>query len=73
MGLKTDRVFEVTMLDDLELDAPPGLGMLGTRHAIDGIGRRNGAFVTVFDLDRLLGGADLSVALDAAPDAYHAA
>lgn len=55
VGLKADRVFEVTVLDELDLDALPGLGILGNGHAVAGIGRRNGAFVTVFDIDRLLG------------------
>lgn len=59
MGLRTDRVFEVTVLDSPELDAPPALGGKWAGRSIAGIGRRNGAFVTVFDLDRLLGATEL--------------
>jgi purine-binding chemotaxis protein CheW len=59
IGLRADRVFEVTVLDEADLDPPPAIsGGWGAR-AIAGIGRRNGAFVTVLDLDRLLGTMDL--------------
>lgn len=54
IGLRSDRVFEVTALDSDELEpAPSGAGW--GAHAITGIGRRDGAFVTVIDVDRLLG------------------
>lgn len=53
LALKTDRVFEVTVLDDDALDPPPETGRRWEAHAIAGIGRRNGAFVTVLDLERL--------------------
>jgi purine-binding chemotaxis protein CheW len=54
LGLKTDRVFEVTELDDNHLELPPEIGTGWRSDCITGIGRRNGAFVTVFDLGRLL-------------------
>ena len=54
IGLKADRVIEVTALDEETLDPPPRLGRSDAAHAIVGIGRRNGAFVTVLDLDHLL-------------------
>jgi purine-binding chemotaxis protein CheW len=59
MGLRTDRVFEVTVLDSPDLDAPPAVNGKWGGRSIAGIGRRNGAFVTVFDLDRLLGATEL--------------
>jgi purine-binding chemotaxis protein CheW len=59
IGLRADRVFEVTVLDAAELDAPPAVGGAWTGRCIAGIGRRNGAFVTVLDLDRLLGSTSL--------------
>lgn len=65
VGLRTDRVFEVTVLDAPELDPPPAVGSEWRGHVVAGIGRRNGAFVTVLDLDRLLG-AGATVAADAA-------
>ena len=55
VGLRTDRVYEVTVLDSDELDAPPSVSGGWKEHAVAGIGRRNGAFVTILDLERLLG------------------
>jgi purine-binding chemotaxis protein CheW len=55
MGLKADRVFEVTVLDETELDPAPQAAGSWSGHCIAGIGRRGGKFVTVLDLDRLLG------------------
>jgi purine-binding chemotaxis protein CheW len=52
-------VFEVTVLDKDELDPPPAISASWQSHSIAGIGRRNGAFVTVIDLDRLLSGMDV--------------
>ena len=54
VGLKTDRVFEVTVLDDDgALDPPPSVGPASETDCVVGIGRRNGAFVTLLDIDRL--------------------
>lgn len=53
LALKTDRVFEVTVLDEEALDPAPEVGVRWNAQAIAGIGRRNGAFVTVLDLDSL--------------------
>jgi len=55
LGLRADRVFEVTVLDSDELDPPPAIKAGWSGHCIEGIGRRNGRFVTVLNLDRLLG------------------
>ena len=62
VGLRTDRVFEVTVLDDDRIEPPPAVKGNWSGDCIAGIGRRNGAFVTVLDLDRLLGGLPLSAA-----------
>ena len=59
IGLRADRVFEVTVLDQDELDPPPAISASWQSHSIAGIGRRNSAFVTVIDLDRLLSGMDV--------------
>lgn len=58
LGLRADRVFEVTVLDADELDPPPPVGGAWSGRCIAGIGRRNGRFVTVLDLERLLGSFD---------------
>ncbi|WIY52226.1 chemotaxis protein CheW [Devosia sp. YIM 151766] len=55
LGLRADRVFEVTVLDSDELGPPPAIKAGWSGHCIEGIGRRNGRFVTVLNLDRLLG------------------
>lgn len=57
LGLRADRVFEVTLLDSDALDPAPAISAGWSGHCIEGIGRRNGQFVTVLDLDRLLGNA----------------
>ena len=54
LGLRTDRVFEVTVLDSDRLDPPPATGRRWDCEIVAGIGRRNGSFVTVLDLERLL-------------------
>lgn len=59
VGLRADRVFEVTVLDNPELNSPPAVNGAWTGRSIAGIGRRNGRFVTVLDLDRLLNGTDI--------------
>ncbi len=51
VGLRADRVFEVTVLDSTDLDPPPDIRGAWTGRSIAGIGRRNGQFVTVLDLD----------------------
>ncbi|MBR0716903.1 MULTISPECIES: chemotaxis protein CheW [Bradyrhizobium] len=61
LGLKTDRVFEVTELDGNHLEPPPEIGTSWSSNCITGIGRRNGAFVTVFDLGSLLAASDVAV------------
>ena len=54
IGLRADRVIEVTAFDEEDLDPPPNMGRSAAATAIVGIGRRNGKFVTVLDLDHLL-------------------
>lgn len=54
MGLLADRVFEVTSLDEQELEQPPELGIRWRSDYIRAIGRRNASFVIVFDLEHLL-------------------
>lgn len=61
LGLRADRVFEVTVLDEEQLDPPPAVSGAWSGRCIAGIGRRNGRFVTVLDLERLLGGMEDAV------------
>lgn len=62
LGLRADRVFEVTELDGGVLEPPPQIGSRWQPDCIAGIGRRNGAFVTVFDIDRLFTADQVTVA-----------
>lgn len=59
LGLRADRVFEVTVLDEAALDPPLAVSAGWADSVIEGIGRRHGQFVTVLDLDRLLGSTPL--------------
>jgi len=65
-GLKTDRVFEVTVLDEETLGRPPEIGTKWRSGFIAGIGRRNGAFVTVLDLGTLFSSDETALADDIA-------
>jgi purine-binding chemotaxis protein CheW len=58
VGLKADRVFEVTSLAERALEPPPDLGVRWRSDYIRCIGRRKGGFVIVLDLDRLLTGEE---------------
>jgi purine-binding chemotaxis protein CheW len=62
LGLLVDCVFEVTELDRNDIDPPPNVGGRWCADCIFGIGRRNGGFVVVFDLPRLLAGDDVALA-----------
>lgn len=54
LGLRTDRVIEVAQLDQPDLDPlSEANGVAAACPAIAGIGRRDGAIVTVLDLRRL--------------------
>ena len=55
LGVRTDRVFEVT-----GLDGPAATGGHWAAACVAGIGRRNGGFVTVLDFDRLLRHVDVA-------------
>lgn len=68
LGLKADRVFEVTVLDEAELDPPPRIGAGWSSGAITGIGRRNGAFVTVLDLEGLFASSDVKALGEPTPE-----
>lgn len=59
LGIKTDRVFEVTGLDDDTMETPDDMGTRWHTAYVSGIGRRNGAFVAVLDMDSLLGPGDV--------------
>jgi purine-binding chemotaxis protein CheW len=54
IALKTDRVIEVAELDEDSLGPVPEKGLFNwDARLIAGIGRRNGSFVTLLDLERM--------------------
>lgn len=54
MALRVDRVIEVTVLDDARLEPVAGARLLSwDPRMVEGIGRRNGAFVTLLRLEGL--------------------
>ena len=60
LGMVADRVFEVTALDEQGLAGPPEVGVRWRSDYIRAIGRRNGAFVIVFDLAKLLSSEEIA-------------
>jgi purine-binding chemotaxis protein CheW len=64
IGIKTDRVIEVTALDEPELRPLEEAELLRwSGSAIAGIGRRQGEVVSVLDIDRLFDRVELASAL----------
>ncbi len=54
VGLVADCVFAVSDLSGAALDPPPSMGSRWRAEFVVGVGRENGAFVIVLDLDRLI-------------------
>jgi len=61
MGLVADRVFEVTPLSEESQEPPPELGVRWRSDYIRAIGRRDGAFVIIFDLLHLLTSQEMAL------------
>lgn len=67
IGVKTDRVIEVTLLDDSELKPLDEAEMLRWQGSpLMGIGRCKGQVVSVLDLDRLFARIDIGTEREAA-------
>lgn len=66
LGLLTDRVFEVTELDDDSAGEAPDIGVRWRSDYIRAIGRRQGRFVIVFDLARLFGSDEAALLAEVA-------
>lgn len=62
IGLRADRVYDVVVLDEDDLDPSPGVGPRITSDCLAGIGRHKGQFVIILNLDRLLGEHPISSA-----------
>jgi len=66
IGFVADRVLEVTRLDDTQADAPPEVGGRWVSRYISSIGRKDSAFVIIFDLERLMDEDDVHAVADSA-------
>lgn len=66
LGLLTDRVFEVTELDDDSAGDAPDIGVRWRSDYIRAIGRRQGRFVIVFELARLFGSEEAALLAEVA-------
>ena len=65
LGALTDAVYEVTQLAADAVEAPPRIGMDWDRSYMLGIGRQDGRFVTLLDLDRVFATERLEILADA--------
>jgi purine-binding chemotaxis protein CheW len=58
VGFVADCVFEVTDIDESQIEAPPAVGGRWKSDYIAGIGRKGEKFVIVFDLTKLMASED---------------
>ncbi len=61
IGALTDRVYEVTVLDDCGTEPPPDIGVGWDSGFIRGIGRRGAGFVIILDLARVLSSDEVAL------------
>lgn len=60
IGLVADRVIEVAAFDEAEIEPAPDIGVPWRSDYIQGVVRREGGFVVLFELTRLLTSADVA-------------
>jgi purine-binding chemotaxis protein CheW len=72
LGLATDRVFEVTALDERQIEQPPDIGLRWRSDYIKGVGRRRDSFVVIFDLHHLFSTEEGALLMTKAPSAGEA-
>jgi purine-binding chemotaxis protein CheW len=60
VGLAADRVIEVTAFEAAEIEPAPDIGVCWRSAYIRGVVRRDGQFVVLFELDRLLTSDDVA-------------
>ena len=65
LGCLVDSVEEVIELGSAQIEPPPRLGAGIDTHYIKGMGKKDESFIILMDLDRLLTGDELEVAMDA--------
>jgi purine-binding chemotaxis protein CheW len=58
VGFVADCVFEVTGIDESQIEQPPSVGGRWKSDYLAGIGRKGDGFVIIFDLARLMASSD---------------
>jgi len=59
VGFVADCVFEVTDIDESQIEPPPSVGGRWKSDYLAGIGRKGDKFVMIFDLARLMASVDM--------------
>jgi purine-binding chemotaxis protein CheW len=72
VGFVADCVYEVTGIDENQIEPPPSVGGRWKSDYLAGIGRRQDGFVIIFDLAKLMA-ASSGLAQDETPAAFVAA
>jgi purine-binding chemotaxis protein CheW len=73
VGFIADCVFEVTDIDESQIEPPPSVGGAWKSDYLAGIGRKGETFVMIFDLRRLMASAEIAAPVNAVLDAPVAA
>ncbi|MBD1544710.1 chemotaxis protein CheW [Roseibium aggregatum] len=68
LGLVADRVFEVAAFNSDEIESAPEIGTRWQSGYIEGVVRRDGGFVVIIDLARLLSEGEISTLANTARD-----
>lgn len=68
LGLVADRVFEVAAFNSDEIESAPEIGTRWQSGYIEGVVRRDGGFVVIIDLARLLSEGEISTLASTARD-----
>jgi purine-binding chemotaxis protein CheW len=58
VGFVADCVFEVTGIDESQIEPPPSVGGRWKSDYLSGIGRKGDGFIIIFDLARLMASGD---------------
>jgi purine-binding chemotaxis protein CheW len=59
VGFVADRVFEVTGIDESQIEPPPTVGGRWKSNYLAGIGKKGDCFVIIFDLAKLMLSSDV--------------
>jgi purine-binding chemotaxis protein CheW len=67
LGALADSVQEVIDLDPAQIEPPPRIGAGMSAHSIRGMGKQNGRFIIILELDKLFSNIELSLPLLSRP------